>query len=158
MAQTGLLVQVASTDGTHFTNLLAQNASEPEDLDLPEGLAAGRTCRFRIRQIILWATQNLSYEIAFYGRSVVNGLGKSPDPNLDEFLGRYQFSTADGLQDDGAGLFRYVIYSLDLPYEDIDRVGQLHVVLVNRDANPKNTYGAGAHFRIEVWCEPGLGW
>ncbi len=156
MAQTGLLFSVASTDGLHFTDALAQNASEAEELTLAEAIAAGRVCRARITQIALWASQNLSYEIQVFGRRGPNA--QSPDPNLDQFLGRWEFNSADGVRNDGAGLYRYFISGLDIPYEDADRYGELHLRILNRSQVAKSSYGAGSHLRVMVWLEPTTGW
>jgi len=154
MAQIGNIDTVSSVNGPHFIGALAQNASRQEDLTLPPSIGGSRVSRARVRQISVWSTQNLDWELGFYGKHDA----KSADPNLDTFKGRWQFVAADGVQDDGAGLYRYHINGLDFLYVDDDRTGILHLVLVNRSAAGKTTYGAGSHFRVEVGLEPSLGW
>jgi hypothetical protein len=148
----GQLYSIASVDGTHFTDLLATNASEREFLQLPEAIAAGRTCRSILKAAIAWSGTALQTEFAVYGKRE----GKSPDPNLDEFLGRWEWLAADWQQDEGSGLFRTYIDGLGIVYEDLDRLGRLNLYLINRDANPRPSYGAGGHFRLKLYLEPTL--
>lgn len=158
--QAGQLFPLFTTDGVHFTQALAQNAVEQEDLDLACAVGAGGIGRCRIRSAVFWSSQNLDWEFQVYG-SVVTMSG---DVNLDTYRGRWQFIAADGVQNGGAGLYRYYIDGLDICYEDEDYEGsgvpplppglaKIHLLLVNRNAVAKTAYPA-SHVKLRLMLEP----
>lgn len=157
--QAGNIVRVTSLKATHFTDALATNAGEYEDVQLPEGIAAGRHCRCRLRQIQVVSTENLDWEIWLLSKTG----GTTADADTDPLLGFWSFVAADAKRVAGAGLFHYYIDGLDVPYEDMDRGagvagtgGYLHTCLVNRSAAGK-TAGAGGALTVRWGVEMTLG-
>lgn len=154
MAQPGQIFPLASIDGTHFTDALAQHASEVEILDLPAAVGTGGGGRCRIQNCIVWSSDNLIWEIGIYQHKDP----KSPDPNVDYFVGRISLPLALGLQDDAAGLYRYYLDGLDILYEDAMQLGRIYLTVVNRSAGAKTAYGVGGHFRLRLGLSPTMGW
>ena len=153
MAQAGILHIVRTDKLVHFTDALILGAVEHEDLRFPEAIAAGNHARSVIRTLMILARENLAYEVVFW-RSDQHD---DPDPALDSFIGVWPFIGADGLQIAGAGLFRYYVAGLQIPYQDFDRTGELHISIVNRSAAAK-TAGAVGELEIELGVEDSLGW
>lgn len=154
--QAGHVDRIGTLDGTHFTGALAQNAVLTEDIAL--GVLGGLTGRARIRSLLIMSSDNLAWEVWFYGAHD----GASPDPNQDHFHGRWTFVAGDGIQLGSAGLFYYYVDGLDIPYRDTDlaahvgphvNVPELHLRLVNRSAAGKTAYGSGGHFRLIAGLE-----
>ena len=171
MAQLGNVIIFRSDKDDNFTEEIVQNAQEQENLVLPEGIAAGRHCRCRIKWINIMSTDNLAWEIWLWQdqNGSAPASGDMDDVNV---LGRWAFNTSDGKQIAGAGDYFYYIDGLDVVYEDLDgglgvitsvppRVhagGQLHVSLVNRSAGSKTPILSGGYFVIIFGLEPTIGW
>lgn len=160
--QTGQVFTVASINGVHFTDALATDAIEYEHLVMPSAIAGAGTCRAKLRSIRIWSTQQLAWDLWLFDREVPWPV--SPDPNIDGFRGFWEFDAAGGKQIAGAGLYYYLIWGLDVDYEDTDYTEhlradgnpepRLHVGLIHRTAQ---TTKAG-HFRVAFVMEPTLGW
>lgn len=118
---------IRSDKDAEFTDALVTNAFEDENL----GGLNGNTGR--IRSIVILSVQQLAWEIAFYSSDTF----RSADADLDAFLEQFQFRAANGLQDAGAGLFRYAVTGLDIPIVDDEGTNELHVSIINRDAVAK---------------------
>lgn len=146
---------VTSVSTTHFTGALATNAAETEDIALPGALAGvNGNARGEIRSITIISQQNLAWELEFW-RSATHGA----TIDADKFIGRWTFAAVDGVQEAGAGNFRYYIDGLDIPYDDADGTGKLHISLVNRDAVAKLAQGAGGDVVVRTRIEPPVfGW
>jgi len=148
MSQTGIITPVSSVDGTHFTTAVAQNASEFEAIALPQAVGVDGVGRCRIKDLTIWSTDNLAWEVGIWGHASP----KSADPNGDYFMGRWTFVVADGVQEDAAGLFRYYVNGLDILYFDAMNTGRIYLTLVNRSAGAKTAAPAGK-FRLRLGCE-----
>jgi len=141
---------VRSDKDTHFTGAIAQNASEAEDIALPGALAGiNGNARSHLRSITILSDQNLAWEVMLFSSDTQ----EDTDADVDTMVGWWQFSTAGAVQLAGAGLFRYYIDGLAVPYVDDDNSGELHVKLVNRSATGKNA-GATGEVIIELALEP----
>jgi len=118
------------------------------------GVPAIGSRRFLIRAIQVLAVQNFGPEFNFFGSAA----GKTTDPATDTFISRFGFTSAMGEQIGGAGLFRYYIDGLAIPYLDLDTINTvnpptLHVVLQNIDTVAKSANAPGqltATFWLEV--------
>ena len=159
--QAGQVFPLTTVDGVQFTGAIVQHGSLQEDLSLPGPVGAGGVGRCRIRSAVLWSSQPLDWEIQIYTKHDAT----SADPNSDSFCGRVAWAAAVGLQNGGAGLYRYYSSDLDIPYEDADYEGsgmgpnppglaKIHILLVNRNAAAKVAYGAGGHVRVQLNIEP----
>jgi hypothetical protein len=152
MSDRGKHIFIRSLKGTHFTGAIAQNAGEAEDIAIPGAGSSAGDYSLRgylyIREIHLWADQNLSWEVQFWADDDYD----ETDVDLDAFLGSYTFAVADGLQNAGTGLYRYSQTKLELSYVDRDVTGEIHIKLVNRSATGKNAGGTG-EVVVEVVAE-----
>lgn len=163
MAQSGKLIRVSSTDGVHFTEAIAQNAGEQENLILPgydvpiQVNAATAPPTFRdlgtLRGLIIQSLVQRQWEIYLFGSRDA----QSADPNEETFINSFRFSAASGRQIGAAGLFRYSLSGLSEAIVDDDNTASLHVVLVPRDG-AKTAYGAGELFRLTLTIEPTIGY
>lgn len=154
MAQGGNLIPILTDKDLHFTGALATDAEERENIVLPAAISAGLHCRSRLRAIALISDQNLNWEIFLWGRDT---FGDPADFDLNSFIGRWRFDQGDGVQIAGAGPFYYYVDGLDVPYEDLDNSGELHISLVNRHATAKNA-GATGEIVLKLVFDPTLGW
>ncbi len=110
--------------------------------------------RYLIRGIEYLAMENVGLEFDFWSSAagLTNVIG------TDTFLGRYQFASANGVQFNSTGLYRYFAWGLDLPYRDDDTINTensptLHLALQNVDTVAKSGDEAGA-VAITVWLVP----
>lgn len=113
--------------------------------------------RFLIRAIEYLAKENVGLEFDFFGSAA----GPTTDPATDTFIGRYQFASANGVQYNSAGLYRYYVDGLAIPYLDLDTANSttpptLHVGVQNADTVAKSADVAGA-ISVTFWLEPMLG-
>lgn len=121
------------------------------------GVPPSGSRRFLIRAIEYLAVQNVGLEFDFFGSSV----GPTLDPATDTFIARYQFASANGVQYNGAGLYRYYVDGLAIPYFDLDTANSvtpptLHVGVQNIDTVAKSADVPGA-IACTFWLEPNLG-
>ena len=118
---------IRSDKDTEFTGALVTNAQEQENLP---GLTNNNGI---INAVTIYSVQNLAWEVNFFSSDTFD----SADADLDTFIDRVEFSEGEGLQIAGAGLFRYAVTGLEIPYVDDDATNELHVALVNRSAVAK---------------------
>lgn len=158
--QAGNLLRVRTVSTVQFTDALIQNAAEVENFT-PEslaaggagaGLSAGKHMRSILRELRILSVQNLAWEIELYGSAT--GIGGATIA-AELFLGRWSFLAADGLRATGDTFYKYFI-PMQLYYQDMDNVGQIHVRLINRDAVAKIA-GAGGAIVVELGLEPTQG-
>lgn len=142
------LYPVRTSSAVEFTGAIVTNAQETENIVLPSSLSGinGNAANI-LHAIEIVATENLAYELDFYGSDAFN----SATPNLNRFLGLWAFAAGDGTQVAATGLYRYYIDGLAIPLWDYDLSGELHVALVNRSVASK-TAGAGGAMTVTMWC------
>lgn len=160
--QRGNVYPIFSDPALHFTEALAQNAGETENLDLDAGISAGHHCRSVIRHLVIVSVQNLAWELTVFGRQTFFGT----DLIQDSFLATYRFVASDAKTYTGSPLFHYAVLNVDLPYADFDfedtslpaatRGGRLHLMLTNRTLTGKLANAAGA-VRVLLQMEPTYG-
>jgi hypothetical protein len=158
--QSGQLTIVRTDPATQFLAACAQNAALTENLIQGSGagqidgsVAGGNTVRSRLRALLVMSAQNLAWEVVLWGKDTFNtGAIETQYP-----LAQWAFAAGDGTQIGGAGLYYYYVDGLDMPYSDLDRTGELHLMLVNRSAGAKNADAAGAVL-IQLQLEPTSGW
>lgn len=159
--QAGSVYRVRTVAATQFAGALAQNAGAVETLDFfanpPTfkgdlmGIAAGKHCRVRVREIRIVSVQQLSWELWALATATI-GTGLIGDQKM---LGQWQFDSGSGLQASGDGFFYYYVGGLDLAYENLDvdasgnilQTGKMYLRLINRSVTAKI---AGALGNIEV--------
>ncbi len=125
-------VFLRSDKDVNFIGALAVNAFENADL---VGLPANTV---RIKSITILSDQRLGWEVQLYARDTF----ANADPDVDTFLEAVEFGVSDGQQIAGAGLFKYAMTGLDIPYTDLDGTTELHVALGTR-SGAKNAGAAG---------------
>ena len=142
MAQEGNVELVKTAPATQFRDAIAQNAASYLDLLLPETIAAGRTCRSRLKGISIISTENTGWEVWLFSRSRT---GAEAISTGIWFLGYWTFTAASARRIAAAGLWYYYIDGLDIPYEadDVLADGQpdddgqrrrLHIALIARES------------------------
>ncbi len=159
------LIPVRTKSTVHFIGAIAAAGFATEHLKtkgndsangvVPEGLAAGKTVRSRLKALTILSVEALPWEIQLFG-SATNIGGAAAVIDTDRFLGRYLFSAA-GTRATNDTVYYAAASDLDIPYEDFDRTSQIHIRLVNRHgATGKSAAGAGAVV-VELWFEPETG-
>jgi hypothetical protein len=132
--------QVRSDKDTHFTGAIIQNAAEEENIVLPQCLRGmNGNARAIVRSVAIVSDENLDWEVWLFR---TDGF-QDADLDLDTFTGFMAFAVADARQIAGAGPFYYYRGELNLPYQDADNTGELHIALVNRSAAAKSAGAAG---------------
>lgn len=139
------LCTLRSAPATQFTDALVTNAGELESMAAPAALG-GSSSRGRLKMLNLVATENRDYELLLFSGAVAN----TADAATNRFLGRWSFVAADAVRVAATGLYLYHINGLDVPYEDQDKTGLIHAMLVNRSAAAKSAGAPGA-LRIDLW-------
>lgn len=165
------LIPVKSVMATQFTEALAGGAapgtpggaSAMYDLvGLPPAIR-----RVLIRAILVETTENFGPEINIFQTNA----GKTTTPLTDTFVGRFGFLKASGQQLAAAGLWRYYVDGLAIPYVDLDTTGNanasqaaqqgaptIHVTLDNIDTVAKLAFVAGnppvGAAVVTLTCEP----
>lgn len=151
--QAGILIPVRTNPATQFTAGLAQNAALTENLPMDftgaggdgyvdAGLGAGKTVKARLRSLMLQSVQNLDWEIWLWMKDTFNASPTNPALNFP--VGYWSFTSGMARQIATTGLYYYYIDGLDQAYQDLDRSGEVHLMLVNRSAGAKNADAAGA--------------
>lgn len=125
---------IQSDKDTHFTNTLAQNAQETENIT-----AIGCNDGI-IRSVCIQSDQNLDWDVMFWGTDAFD----DTDLDVAKFLGGVKFTVSQGLQIGGAGQYYYMSdNNLGIPYKDMDGTNELHISLINRSVTSKNAGSAG---------------
>ena len=131
-----------SNKDTHFTGALATDAMELESFDVQSPT--------KIIRVTLWADQQLDWDVMFFSSSGAD----DTDADLDTMIDWVEFTSSDGKQIAGAGLYRYSVSGLDLRFKSTDARDskQVHIGLINRNATSKNA-GATGEVVVEVEYE-----
>lgn len=137
--------------GTHFTGVIAQNASEEEDVGFPSDWATVGVQTVEVRNITIQSDQQLEWDIQFYA----SDSHSSTDHDLDTFVTNLNFATTDGIQNAGTAQYRYDKNPTFTPfmYTDEDNSSEYHITLVNRNAAEKNA-GATGEVVIKIYAVP----
>jgi len=141
-----LLRLILKTDkDTHFTEAIAQNGHEEENLTgLPSNVIT-------IKQIVILSDQNLNFDVAFFG---TDGFANA-DLDVDSYLGSVNLDLAtNGFQLGGSGQYYLWVTNVDFEYTDADGDNELHVALYNNSATGKNA-GATGEVVIKFIYHPG---
>lgn len=152
MAQAGQLTLARTVRTRDFIGSLAQNAAATANVQVPGNVKG--PAKHRLKSIVVISAENLAWELQFFASANFKQPGNIDN---DLFLGYYLFATNNAVQWSGAGYFYYYIAGLDIPIEDADNTGALHIALVNRSAAAK-TAGALGEMVIVLGLEPTLGW
>lgn len=145
MAAIPLLPQarIQTDKDAQFTDALIKDAAENEDL---VGLNGNEGI---IESVTIIATQQLAYEVSFYGTDTF----RTADMDNERFLGSVKFAEGDGIQIAGAGSFRYDVHDLGISVRDFDETMELHVTLCNR-SNAAKIAGAGGALSVAITFRP----
>lgn len=120
--------------------------------------------RFLIRAVRLITVENFGPEVNFFSSGIAQ---PGATPLLDAFEAKVQFFGVQGEQIGGAGLFRYYIDGLAIPFGDADSINNttvipaLHVILQNIDVIAKQVVVGAAlpgQAKLTVWIEPRQAW
>ena len=138
---------VKSDKDTHFTDALAQNAVEHENIAMGNALVGCEECI--IEGVVLLSDQNLEWDVFFWTRST----NLDTDADIDTFLDYIKFKQTEGRQIAGTGLWYYSWTNLGIPYKDEDQSEEFHVSLCNRSATSKNA-GATGEVVVKLMVRP----
>ena len=160
--QAGTLILVRTNPATQFAGAQATGAEATLDLGpVPAGTKDGdgyvdqglgaTSVASRLRAILLQSVQKLQWEVWLWGDNQyrTNGIGAQHPLGIWNFAEANAFLGADGL-------YTYYVDGLDVPYADIGGAGQIHLMLINRDATSKLA-GAGGAIQIQLTLEPTSG-
>jgi hypothetical protein len=123
------------------------------------GLPPVNSRRYLIRAIEYLCVQDVGLEFDFWN----SASGLTNAIATDAFISRFQFGAVNGAQFNGAGLFRFYVDGLAIPYFDADSVlsttvvPTLHVAVQNVDTVAKSAGAPGA-VNATFWLEPMQAW
>ncbi|SRR6266487_212903 len=159
-----VVLPVRTVSTVHFTGAIAAaGAAATAHLTVasgavPEGLAAGRTVRSRLKAIRIVSVQLLPWEVQLFHKAT--GIGGAVIDN-ETFIGTWAFAGSgtpgDGSQATGDTFYYYYTDGLDVPYEDLNLTGQVHLRLINRHAATAKIAGASGAIVIELGFELSTG-
>jgi len=159
-----VVLPVRTISTTHFTGAIAAaGAAATAHLTVasgavPEGLAAGRTVRSRLKSIRILSVQLLPWEVQLFHKAT--GIGGAVIDS-ETFIGTWAFTGSgtpgDGSRATGDTFYCFYVDGLDVPYEDLDGTGQIHVRLINRHAATAKIAGASGAIVIEFGFELSTG-
>lgn len=160
--QAGSVLRVRTISTVHFLGACAQNAALTESILIAllanggagGGLAAGGHTRSRLHELRILSVENLAWAVELYGTPAF----PETTPTIDNeiFLGRWEFTAADGRKDTADSFWKYWVPGLDLSYQDMALTGTLNVRLINRSVASK-TANAGGAVVVEFGFEPTQG-
>ena len=146
----------------HFRNPMATFESDYADLKMAAGTESGKSGpqKLQINSVELLSIQQLDWRVEFYNKTIPQATG-SPVFNggLLGYVDFYSQGTAASLgitrltAQEGtriattyfsATIFAYFAQNLNIPYEDRQGNGELHVNLVNLNGTAKNPGDTGA--------------
>jgi len=149
------------SDQTQFRETLVSQASEYEGL-LVGGVTAGPVKSF-ITSVRLLSLQDLAYRIEFHSKQYNAVNSASTYANPAHLIGIVNaLPSTDALPQNWSGadmmtataygtMFAYFRSGLNIPYEDREGLGRLHVNLVNLDSTTKSPGDSGiVHLRVGV--------
>lgn len=150
--QAGNVLRVRTDKDVHFTGAINAGAAATETLApptyVPEALAAGRHNRGRLKAIRILSKENLAWELMLYA----NSLFATSNADTQFPLGRWTFVESDGVIVSGDTYYFYYVDGLDVAIEDLDKLGQINIRLVNRSGSAK-TAGANGNMIVELAIE-----
>jgi len=160
--QAGQLILVRTNPVTQFIGAQAQNAEATLNLGpAPPGTAFGdgyvdqglgaTSVASRLRAILLQSAQKLQWEVWLWADALYRTVGIG----LQHPLGIWNFAEANAFQGSDS-LYTYYVDGLDVPYYDLLGAGQIHLMLINRDATTKLAGASGA-MQIQLTLEPTYG-
>jgi len=137
-----VIYSVASDKDNHFTDELAKNAVERENIS---GL---RTNRVRISKVSIQADQRLLFEALLYGSDDF----EEADLDEDKFIASIEFNLPTYGFQQTTGQWKLDIPNLNIDYVDLDSTKKIHVVLRNLSPTTKNPKATG-EVKLEFLCE-----
>lgn len=150
-------IPVRTDKDLHFVGALAQNEAEWEDIQLPQAIAAGLHCTSQLRSIAIISKENLAWELVLWKKKIDPSVPLTLSLDDNPFLGKWRLDAGEAIRIGGAGPWYYFLDGMDVAYEDEDRVGKLHVCLVNKSAAAKSA-GVAGEIVVIFNLEPPLGW
>ncbi len=153
------LFPVTSVETLHFTEGLAAAggiATPPYAASVMyniPGVPRWGSRKFLVRSLLVVSVQAFGPEINFFDSAV----GPTLNPATDNFIARFGFTTAMGEQIGGAGLYRYYVDGLAIPYVDMDTFDSdasptLHLIMQNIDTTAKLA-GELGYVTVTTWLE-----
>lgn len=149
---TNFVHPVVSVGTVNFLEALAV-AGDTTALNALPGVPPVNSRRFFIRQVAVQAMENIGMTFLFFASAA------NPTLNVDtdRFIASLGFVAGQGIRNDGAGLWRYYMDGLSVPYY-MDGSGNsitpatLNVVLRLQGATAKSAGAPGA-IRATFWLE-----
>jgi len=136
-----VIYSVASDKDTNFTELIAKNGVERENL---VGLLSNR---IKISKVAIQADQQLFFQVLLYATD----LFEEADMDVDKFVASLELNLPVYGFQQTTSQWRMELDNLDINYEDLDLTKELHVVLVNLDPTSK-VAGASGEVKVEFLC------
>ena len=137
-----VIYTVSSDKDLHFTDSLAKNAVERENIT---GL---RSNRIRISKISLQADQQLLFEVLLYGTDEF----EEADLDEDRFIASVEFNLPIYGFQQITDQWRLDIENLNIDYVDVDGTKEIHTVLRNLSPTTKNA-GAAGEVKVDFLCD-----
>ena len=142
-----------SVGTVNFLEALAA-AGQATALNTLYGVPPVNSRRYYIRTVSVEAMEHIGMTFLFYASAAA----PTADVNTDRFVSSFGFVAGQGIQTNGAGLWRYYVDGLSIPYY-MDGSGNslnpptLNVVLQLQGAVAKSANAAGA-IKATFWLEP----
>lgn len=116
MSQLGQIISLTTNPETDFTDGIADEAQDLENLALDLSVCGTPTARCRITGITLVSVQNLDWRLWLWRKAAGAGAGIG----VDSAIGFWAFTAASAARIGAMGLYYYYIFGLDIPYTDED--------------------------------------
>lgn len=153
--QCGMRYSVATVASRDFTAAIAHGAAS----DLTNiKLVRADYGRALLRSILIEQVLNIQWRLDFFSKATGD---HATNPDLDFWLGGYQFGANTAIRIAGVGLYRSIANDLNFPLIDLDAAGaanapqqNLHVVISNLEGATDKTADAAGAIKITFSLEP----
>ena len=152
--QPGIVHYVRTLAASQFRAALAQNAIATLDLDPAiQGVSLGPHAACHVVGVQILSAEQLDWGVYLYRKNTYNVA--TIDSNFLAGYWEFVASTARRIAATGPYIY-FDASSPQIPYWDEDRLGQIHMGLVNRSAAGKSADDAGA-ISVRLFLQLGIG-
>lgn len=137
---------------TQFTDALAQDVKEDEDIAIPADWLTCTINKMKVINVSIQSKQNLEWDLILWSKSAKDNIAL----NTDNYIIKLNFPVASGRQIAAANQFYYEQTNLiPIAYNDDSNQSKIHCSIVNRSIAAKNA-GATGQIKVRFVASPGI--